>query len=200
MYNINFNKIEKIQEKFDSTLDNEVGKSLRIIKKRIEKIFLGTDFKTYSEYSKSTNGVLVDSNLTLLDSKIITADPLTDYYKIRLADEEYEYSYSFLITLDDNFKEYSQSKDEPNRILNTDLTFKKYDITGEIPELVSEINRTIPINTIDEDLFINLNIEADEYDDSIDDVEVVSDEDMMNNDNVIPDAGENPDELSEDEI
>lgn len=186
-------------EKFDSTLENEIHKALRTIKNKVEGLFFGDDIKTYSEYGKASDGILKDTKINILDSKLYLNDPMTDYYKLRFNDADYEYAFTFLISLDENFKKYSNSKDEPERVLKTDLTFKKYDLSSEVPILVSEINKTIPIKDINEDLFIQLNIEADDYDNKIDDLEIDDNHvqsDVQDDITAISDA----EELQEEEI
>jgi hypothetical protein len=144
-------KIESYFEKVES--DNEPEEDFIKMSDALKK---GKDKdKKKSEISFSELG------LSLLSSEFSKYSATNDSVKFIMSDEEFRYDLIIIIPLEEA-KVSDPNKDSSfNDIKKCFIKFKKYDIEKGL-ELVGQINKNVEINSVDENMIIDLKIELDE--------------------------------------
>ena len=169
--------LQYIKEELD-TPENLVEMRLKELKNKIDKIFdydvqVSDDQVLKPEELEKIDSdklSLRDLGIELESSEISKYSKLHDSLTVKFSDDQNTYTLIIMIDLKEainsnNDEEGDEEKDsdmkQPEDIKECYIKFKKYSL-DKLSEIIGQITKTVKIDKIDEDFFIDLKIELDE--------------------------------------
>jgi hypothetical protein len=166
---------EFINEEFNDTPEQYIETALRIIKKKIDKIFEFQEDGQEEEYdgnektidqakedSKKKDGdklTFKDLGVRLESSEISKYSKLHDSLTVKFTDDSALYNLYIMIELSEGIPKDKEKDFSHEDIKKCFIKFKKYDI--DTFEIIGQITKNVDIKKIDEDLLVGLKIDLD---------------------------------------
>lgn len=162
-----------LNENVHDTPEEYVKMALTKLKKKIEKYFevppksdgvikLGDALKAGKEKKDNKSSISFNElGLSLESSEFSKYSSVFDSIKLIFKDEMNRYDLFITINLEEAVPKDKNKDFSENDIKKCFLKFKKYDLS-KADELVGQINKNVEIDSIDEDLIVELKIELEE--------------------------------------
>jgi hypothetical protein len=159
-----FKQYTRINEMQNSTPEQYIKNALLKVKARLEQMFAQSpggsgEVKKFGEKEKAT-GSIADLGVELESIEMSRFSRVLDNVKVKFSDEDNLYDLFIGIELSEGIPK-DDKKFSVDDIKNCEITFKKYDKANP-GEVLAEINDTVKIDDIDEDMLIELKIKLDE--------------------------------------
>ena len=161
---------EFIKEEFQDTPESYVEMALKVLKRKIDKMFEFQEDESQEEEKeqdiKSVNRKeknkmsFQDLGVRLESSEVSKYSKTNDSLTVKFSDDSHTYTLIIMIDLKEAIPKDPQKDFDIDQIENCYIKFKKYDL--DTFEVIGQITKNAEIKKIDEDFIINLKLELDE--------------------------------------
>jgi hypothetical protein len=161
---------EFIKEEFQDTPESYVEMALKVIKRKIDKMFefqedenqeeeREQDIKSVNRKEKNKMS-FQDLGVRLESSEVSKYSKTNDSLTVKFSDDSNTYTLIIMIDLKEAIPKDPQKDFDIDQIEKCYIKFKKYDL--DTFEVIGQITKNAEIKKIDEDFIIDLKLELDE--------------------------------------
>jgi hypothetical protein len=161
---------EFIKEEFQDTPESYIEMALKVLKRKIDKIFefqedenqeeeREQDIKSVNRKEKNKMS-FQDLGVRLESSEVSKYSKTNDSLTVKFSDDSHTYTLIIMIDLKEAIPKDPQKDFDIDQIEKCYIKFKKYDL--DTFEVIGQITKNAEIKKIDEDFIINLKLELDE--------------------------------------
>jgi hypothetical protein len=161
---------EFIKEEFQDTPESYVEMALKVLKRKIDKMFefqedenqeeeREQDIKSVNRKEKNKMS-FQDLGVRLESSEVSKYSKTNDSLTVKFSDDSHTYTLIIMIDLKEAIPKDPQKDFDIDQIEKCYIKFKKYDL--DTFEVIGQITKNAEIKKIDEDFIINLKLELDE--------------------------------------